>query len=85
MVNAVIKEAQELMVKRRVTLRCGMFIHVVEIHHGDGSHIIFQNATAKIRKIQGHRMLLVWTEHCGYHAFFCEDLEFWRKYDTIYP
>ncbi len=83
--HPVIKAAQEILEARRPTLRCNMFNHVVEIAHGDGSHFNFQNANMKIRKIQGHRMLLVWTEHCGYHAFFCEDLEFWRKYDTILP
>ena len=81
--NSVIKEAQELMEKRRPTLRCNMFKYTVEVLHGDYSHFVFQNASCKIRKIQNHDMLLVWTEHCGYHAFFCEDLEYWRKYTYI--
>lgn len=81
--NPIIKEAHELLEARRPTLRCGMFLHVVEVAHGDGSHFVFQAATAKIRKVQGNRMLLIWTEHCDYHAFFCEDLEFWKKYQIV--
>jgi hypothetical protein len=81
--NSTIKAAQELMETRRVNLRCNMFDYVVEVLHGDMSHFIFQNAISKIRKIHGHRMLLVWTEHCGYHAFFLDDLESWRKYKDV--
>ena len=82
-IKGTIKAAQELMENRRITRWCNMFSYVVEISHHDGSHLIFQNATSKIRWIHGQRMLLVWTEHCGYHVFFTEDLEMWRKYETI--
>lgn len=81
--HPVIREAQKLMEIRRHTLRCNMFNYTVEVLHGDHSHFVFQNATCKVRLIQKHRMLLVWTEHCGYHAFFTDDLEFWRKYETV--
>jgi hypothetical protein len=41
-----------------------MFASVIEVAHGDGSHFIFQNADAKVKKIKGTKMLLVWSEHC---------------------
>lgn len=78
--HPLIKKAQEILEARRPTLRCGMFNHMVEIHHGDGSHFTFHNATVKKQKVDGFEMLLVWTEHCGYHAFFCADLEGWAKF-----
>lgn len=61
-IKDTIKAAQELMENRRITRWCNMFSYVVEISHHDGSHLIFQNATSKIRWIHGQRMLLVWTE-----------------------
>lgn len=78
-----IEKAHEVLNARRPTLRCNMFNYTVEVLHGDHSHFVFQNATCRIRKIYEHDMLLVWTEHCGYHAFFLEDLEFWRKYEVL--
>jgi hypothetical protein len=77
--NPIIKEAREILELRRPKLRCNMFKYCVIINHGDGSHFVFNNADAIKKKIQGHNMLLIWTEHCGYHAFFCEDLDGWTK------
>jgi len=81
--HPVIKKAQEILEARRPTLRCDMFNYVVEVCHGDRSHFLFQNANLRKQKVDGHEMLLIWTEHCGYHAFFCEDLEWWRKYNVV--
>jgi len=64
-------------------LRCGDFQHTVEILHGDHSHFLFQNAIVEIKKFDKAKMLLVWTEHCGCHAFFVEDLEWFRQYKQI--
>lgn len=81
--HPIIKKAQEILEARRPTLTCDMFNYTVEIAHQDWSHFVFQNADWEERTIDNCPMLLVWTEHCGYHAFFCEDLEFWRKYKTV--
>lgn len=77
--HPVIKAAQKILEDRRPTLRCDMFNYVVIVRHYDGSHFIFHNADVKKQKVRGNDMLLIWTEHCGYHAFFCEDLHGWTK------
>ena len=81
--HPVWEKANVILNAKKLTCHKGLFEHTIEIHHQDGSTFILHNATAKIRLIDKQRMLLVWTEHCGYHAFFCEDLEFWRKYESL--
>lgn len=77
--HPIIKKAQEILEARRPTLRCDMFNYLVIVRHADGSHFVFHNADVRKQKVDSHEMLLVWTEHCGYHAFFCEDLDGWTK------
>lgn len=76
-------QALAMMNKRRKTLKCMDFKHTVEIQHGDGSHFLLHDAILEKKKFGKFEMLLVFTEHCGYHAFYCDDLEFWRKYKIV--
>lgn len=68
----------------RIDLTCMDFHHTVEILHGDYSHFVFQNAKLEEVDIDGVPFIFVWTEHCGYHAFFKEDLEWWHTYEPVY-
>lgn len=56
------------------------FPFYVEIRHSDGSYFRFANAQYIVEVIDDVRFVLVWTEHCGYHAFFQEDLDGWKQY-----
>jgi hypothetical protein len=58
-------------------LTCTDFPHTVEIVHSDRSHFVFQNARAELVHIENIPFLFVWTEHCGYYAFFKEDLDWY--------
>jgi phosphoribosylformylglycinamidine (FGAM) synthase-like enzyme len=49
----------------------------------DGSFFEFQNATTARQTIENMVFLFVWTEHCGYHAFFVEDLERWQSLANV--
>ena len=71
--------ALEGMERKRSSNHCSKFKWVVEVLHGDGTHLLFQNAFASIEKFNDQEMLLVYTEHCGYYAFYLEDLVVWRK------
>lgn len=62
--------------KRCTTLKIGDFKYSVKIHHQDGSTMWFENAFAE----KFEEWWLVFTEHCGYHAFYADDLEFIRVY-----
>ena len=68
------------MEKKDSELLCTDFKNTVEVTHGDYSHFIFQNAFYTIKKFDNNEMFLVWTEHCNFHAFFLEDLIWWREY-----
>ena len=75
--------ALQKMESKRSSNRCPMFKWVVEVLHGDGTHCFFQSAFTAIEKFRGQEMLLVYTEHCGYYAFYLEDLEIWRKLKQV--
>lgn len=72
-------QALAMMEKRRKHLRCNDFKHVVIVDHADGSYFVFQNAILERKKIGKFEMVLVFTEHCGYYAFYCDDLEGYHK------
>ena len=79
--NSTYKKALEKL--NDVNLTCMDFDYVVEISHQDGSHFFFHNAKMEEIIIDNIEFVFVWAEHCGYHAFFVEDLEHWRKYEHI--
>ncbi len=81
--NPIIKEANEYMEAKDASLKCNDFPNTVEVHHEDGSHFVFQNARTERTTIGKYELLLVWTEHCGYIAFFMDDLEFWKRYQQV--
>ena len=59
---------------RRKCLRGSIFNWVVQVVHLDGTTLIYRNACART----WNGLLFVWTEHCGPHYFFLEDLYcFW--------
>lgn len=75
----LLKQAQEVLKIQGANLQCTDFKHIIEITHSDGSHFVFRNAIAKPQIVDGVTMLFVWTEHCGYHVFFYDDLTEWKK------
>jgi hypothetical protein len=77
------QQAQQFMDAKRATNKCSKFKYTVEVQHGDGTHCIFHNAYCQLKKFDKVEMLLVYTEHCGYHNFYVEDLELWRKYQSV--
>jgi hypothetical protein len=79
--NPRYKEALDFMEKSN--LLCTDFKWMVEVAHDDGSHFIFQNAKPHRTIFGEFEMLLVWTEHCGYHAFFMDDVAWWRQYKQV--
>jgi hypothetical protein len=81
--NKIYKEALEYMEKSDIELQCPDFRHTVEVLHGDYSHFMFQNALIEIKRFGKARLLLVWTEHCGCHVFFVDDLKWYRQYRPI--
>lgn len=68
----------ELRVRRRLG-RKDLFSWIVEIHHLDGSTVIWHNACARIWK----SYLLVWTEHNGSHHFHMADLAGWSMFESV--
>jgi hypothetical protein len=81
--NKVIQQANEYMEAKDKSLQCTDFPFMVEVAHSDGSRFMFHNARTERTTFNGFEMLLVWTEHCGYHAFFMDDLDFWRPYKIV--
>jgi hypothetical protein len=55
------------------------FPYIVTILHQDGTRLYFHNAQYSEEEVEGVKFIFVWTEHCGYHAFFTEDLAEWRQ------
>ena len=78
MSSSIHRQALDKMYAQRDTLKCTDFKSTVEITHGDGSHFLLKNAIATEERFGDIEMLLVYTEHCGYFAFFREDVEFYR-------
>jgi hypothetical protein len=78
-VSETYKKALELL-QKRIQWDSYSFNNLVEIQHGDGSHFLFHNAFMEKANIGGIDFILVWTEHCGYHAFFLEDIERFCQY-----
>jgi hypothetical protein len=74
------QQALEYMNNKRSKNTCNKFKYIVQINHGDGSVFVLHNAYLEIKLFGKFEMLLVYTEHCGYHAFYMDDLEFWRKF-----
>ena len=66
------------MEKKRKTNRCFDFQYTVTVQHQDGSFFYLPNAFVEEKKFGDFEMLLVYTEHCGYYAFYVDDLEHWR-------
>ena len=77
------KAALDYMEQKDVALKCSNFKNTVEVLHGDGSHFIYQNAILKIKKFSNIEMLLIWTEHCGCHVFFFDDVTLYREYKPL--
>lgn len=75
--SPIYDEALAFMEAQDKMLQCTDFKRTAIISHQDGSHFVLQNAIVVKRKIRDIDMLLVWTEHCGCHAFFVDDLENW--------
>ena len=69
------QKALEYMNKKRNKNTVPDFAYAVKVLHGDGSVLFFENAFVEEKKFDNFEMVLVYTEHCGYHAFFKEDLE----------
>lgn len=76
--SPIMKEVYAYMDEIDSKLQCGEFKHVVEIQHQDGTHLVYHNVIVKEKKFVEMNFLLVWTEHCGYHAFHIDDLERWH-------
>ena len=70
------QKALDELEKRGKTLDAGSFNGTVQIVHQDGSVLFFNCAFAE----QFEQWWLVFTEHCGYYAFYNNDLEFIRLY-----
>jgi len=66
---------QNRMAERAKTIDLSDFNGIVQVVHQDASMMLFHHAFAEVFD---NRMLLVFTEHCGYHAFHLDDLEFYR-------
>jgi hypothetical protein len=80
--SSIYKKAIEAL-NTRLDLTCFDFPHTVEVLHSDRSHFLFKNAKMEAVHVENVPFLFVWTEHCGYHAFFQEDLEWWTKYEDV--
>lgn len=70
------QKATDELAKRGKTLDAGSFSGAVQVVHQDGSVMFFNYAFAE----QFEKWWLVFTEHCGYYAFYNDDLEFIRSY-----
>lgn len=79
----IIERIRKYMEEKDADMKCNNFTHTVEVSHQDGSHFLFQNAIMDYKTFGEMKMLLVWTEHCGYHFFFIDDLTHWRKYSIV--
>lgn len=73
------QQALEYMESKRSKNTCSKFEYIIQINHGDGSVFVFHNAYLEIKQFGKFEMLLVYTEHCGYYAFYSTDIELWRK------
>ena len=78
--NPTLKQAVKYMESKREKNTCSMFKYSIKIVHGDGSIFLLENVYVEELKFGKSNMLLVYTEHCGYFAFYMEDLEDWRIY-----
>jgi hypothetical protein len=70
------KRATDELKKRGETLDAGSFNGAIQVVHQDGSTMFFNYAFAE----EFEKWWLVFTEHCGHHAFYTDDLSFIRCY-----
>ncbi len=70
-------DARTYLEEKDVKLQCTDFKGAVTIKHQDDSEFVLQNAIMEEETFGSFKLLLVWTEHCGYFFFFTEDLESW--------
>lgn len=71
------RDAYAALENRDATLQCMDFKGRVTIKHQDDSSFELSYAIAEERVFGNFKLLLVWTEHCGYFFFFTDDLDSW--------
>ena len=71
------------MLGKNITCKNNRFKYTIKVIHQDGSLFVFENAFVELKKEKKCELLLIYTEHCGYHYFYINDLESWRKFTTI--
>lgn len=57
-------------------LYCDDFKFDVFVHHCDGSLMLFTGAIL----LEEDNWVYIWTEHNGYHHYYCDDLKGYRVY-----
>ena len=70
-------DARSYLEEKDSKLQCMDFKGKATIIHQDGSRFELSYAIAEEETFGHFKLLLVWTEHCGYFFFFTEDIEKW--------
>lgn len=78
--NNPYKFALEYMESQRVNNTTNKFNNLVKVVHGDGSVFSLESAYTEEKIFNDIEMLLVYTEHCGYFAFYKDDVEHWNEF-----
>jgi hypothetical protein len=71
--------ALEYMYSKRKKIICDKFKSFIKLIHCDGSVFSLENVLTEDKVFDNMDMLLVYTEHCGYFAFYKIDLHDWKE------